>query len=76
VRVQKKVKRPIIIQGKKMKKKLNDILACPVCKGKLQLKIDEEKGEEIITGSLFCGKCSVTYPIKEGIPHLLPPEKK
>ncbi len=59
-----------------MKRKLNEILACPVCKGKLELKIDEEKNEEIITGSLTCAKCSVTYPIKEGIPHLLPPAKK
>jgi uncharacterized protein YbaR (Trm112 family) len=59
-----------------MKKKLMDILACPVCKGQLKLKIDEEKGDEIITGSLFCAKCNVTYPIKDSIPHLLPPEKK
>jgi uncharacterized protein YbaR (Trm112 family) len=59
-----------------MKKTLMDILACPVCKGQLQLKIDEEKGDEIITGSLFCAKCNATYPIKESIPHLLPPEKK
>ena len=59
-----------------MKKKLMDILACPVCKGNLQLKIDEEKGDEIITGSLFCAKCNVTYPIQESIPRLLPPEKK
>ncbi len=59
-----------------MKEKLNDILACPVCKGKLQLKIDEKNGDDIFTGSLHCAKCNVTYPIKEGIPHLLPPEKK
>ncbi len=59
-----------------MKEKLNDILACPVCKGKLQLKIDEKKGDDIVTGSLYCTKCNVTYPIKEGIPHLLPPEQK
>jgi uncharacterized protein YbaR (Trm112 family) len=59
-----------------MKKKLMDILACPVCKGQLKLKIDEEKGDEIIAGSLFCAECNVTYPIKESIPHLLPPGKK
>ncbi|MBN1367769.1 MAG: methytransferase partner Trm112 [Dehalococcoidales bacterium] len=59
-----------------MKKKLNDILACPMCKGKLELKVNEEKGDEIITGSLTCAKCDVTYPIKDAIPHLLPPEKK
>lgn len=59
-----------------MKRKLNDILACPVCKGKLELKVGEEKGEDIISGSLTCAKCNVIYPIKESIPHLLPPEKK
>ncbi len=59
-----------------MKRKLNDILACPVCKGKLDLKVSEEKGDDIITGSLTCAKCNCTYPIKEGIPHLLPPAKK
>ena len=53
-----------------------DILACPVCKGKLKLTVVKEKGDEIITGSLYCSKCNETYPIKEGIPHLLPPAKK
>ncbi len=59
-----------------MKEKLNDILACPVCKGKLQLTIVKKKGDDIITGSLYCAKCNVTYPIKDSIPHLLPPENK
>lgn len=51
-----------------------DIIVCPVCKGKLELTIEEEKGGEIITGSLFCARCTVRYPIAEGIPNLLPPE--
>ena len=55
-----------------MKKKLMDILACPVCKGELKLSVDEEKGEDVITGSLFCAKCRVKYPITGGIPNLLP----
>ena len=59
-----------------MKKKLLDILVCPVCKGELKLTVDNEKGDEILTGSLYCGKCRVIYPIVDGIPHLLPPEKK
>lgn len=59
-----------------MKKKLMEILACPVCKEGLTLQAEETKGEEIITGKLFCGRCKVTYPIKESIPHLLVPEKK
>ena len=58
-----------------MKRKLMDILVCPVCKGQLKLTIKEEKQDEIITGSLYCAKCNVTYPIIEGIPQLLPQEK-
>ncbi|MEE9198311.1 MAG: methytransferase partner Trm112 [Dehalococcoidia bacterium] len=57
-----------------MKKDLVDILACPVCKGELELTIDKEEGGEITTGSLFCARCSEKYPIVDAIPNLLPPE--
>ena len=58
-----------------MKKELLDILACPVCKGDLELSMeeDDEKGE-IVSGSLYCRKCDQSYPIADGIPNLLPPE--
>jgi len=58
-----------------MKKELMDILACPMCKGDLELSIQEEaeKGE-IVQGSLYCRKCDQIYPIEDGIPNLLPPE--
>lgn len=59
-----------------MKKSLMEILACPVCKGELELKIEAEDGEEVITGSLFCGKCDETYPIEDAIPNLLPPQMR
>jgi uncharacterized protein YbaR (Trm112 family) len=59
-----------------MKKELMQILACPVCKGDLELKVDEEKGEEIVTGSLYCAKCRHSYPIVDTIPNLLPPEQQ
>jgi uncharacterized protein YbaR (Trm112 family) len=52
-----------------------DILVCPVCKGKLELKAEEEGKGEVIKGSLRCAKCGVDYPITEGIPNLLPREK-
>jgi uncharacterized protein YbaR (Trm112 family) len=58
-----------------MKKELMRILACPVCKGDLQLKVDKEEGEEIITGSLYCSNCDYSYPIVDTIPNLLPPEE-
>ncbi len=55
-----------------------DILACPICKGKLGLSVEEEKEKEkeIITGSLYCSQCDVRYPISETIPNLLPPEHR
>ena len=57
-----------------MKKDLMDILACPVCKGKLELGVEEEKGKEIIAGSLYCPRCDERYPIADGTPNLPQPE--
>jgi uncharacterized protein YbaR (Trm112 family) len=59
-----------------MKKELMQILACPVCKGDLELTVDEEEGEEIVKGSLYCSKCDYSYPIVDTIPNLLPPEQQ
>ena len=58
-----------------MKRMMMDILACPVCKGELELTIDKEEKEEVVAGSLYCPKCDVRYPIVDTIPNLLPPEK-
>jgi uncharacterized protein len=55
-----------------MKRRLMDILCCPVCKGDLHLSVREENAEEILEGDLICSACNVTYPIHEGIPDLLP----
>ena len=52
-----------------------DILACPVCKGELELSVEEEKEQEIVTGSLYCSMCDVSYPIVDTIPNLLPPDQ-
>jgi uncharacterized protein YbaR (Trm112 family) len=57
-----------------MKRDLMDILACPVCKGELELTVETEDEQEVITGSLHCPKCAVSYPIVDAIPNLLPPE--
>ena len=50
-----------------------DILVCPVCKGKLELKVEVENSEEIVAGSLYCPKCDEHYPIVDRIPNLVPP---
>jgi uncharacterized protein len=57
-----------------VKRELMDILACPLCKGDLQLTVVKEDTKEIITGSLYCAKCKETYPIEDAIPNLLPPD--
>jgi len=56
-----------------MKESIMEIIVCPVCKGLLELVVTERNDREITAGSLICHKCDHTYPIKDGIPNLLPP---
>jgi len=57
-----------------MKRRLMDILACPIDKyHPLELHVFEEK-DEIVSGMLICPKCNRFYPIIEEIPHMLPDE--
>lgn len=49
-------------------KELFDILACPL--DKADLKYNKDKT------SLVCTKCKAEYPIKDGIPIMLPPEEQ
>ena len=58
-----------------MKKELMDILACPVCKEKLELNVEVENEQEVVAGSLYCPKCDEHYPVVDTIPNLLPPEQ-
>ncbi|MCW3173996.1 Trm112 family protein [Shewanella subflava] len=44
-------------------KKLLDIVACPVCKGKLEF---DKEGQQLI-----CKFDKIAYPINDGIPVLL-----
>ena len=58
-----------------MKKTMMDILACPMCKNHpLELKITKEDNKEVISGTLLCKKCGLSYPIEDGIPNMLPPQ--
>ncbi len=59
-----------------MKEDLMEILACPVCKGELTLKVGKKNGDEIIGGTIRCKKCDVEYPIEDGIPNMLPPDMR
>lgn len=55
-----------------MRRQWLDILACPTCKAPLELTVEAENKDEIMTGSLRCARCGETYPIVEAIPNLLP----
>ncbi len=54
-----------------MDEKLLEILACPVCKGDLELVMEGEEQKELV-----CKKCGEHYPIENGIPNLLPPDSR
>ena len=56
-----------------MRRKLMDILVCPMCKGDLNLKVTVERDNEIVKGTLTCKACNEIYPIEETIPNMLPP---
>jgi len=57
-----------------LKKKLMDILACPIDKfHPLDLHVFVEK-DEVIEGLIVCPKCLRWYPIRDEIPEMLPDE--
>jgi len=55
-----------------LKRDLVNILCCPVCKGDLSLSVARQDADEILAGTLHCGKCKKGYAVDEGIPNLLP----
>ena len=60
----------------RLKRTLMDILACPMCKSHpLELRVEKEDEKEILSGRIICNKCGLVYPIEDGIPNMLPPEK-
>ena len=57
-----------------MKKKLMEILACPIDKHHpLDLLVLEEK-DEFVEGLITCPKCLRWYPRRDEIPEMLPDE--
>ncbi|MCI5160058.1 MAG: Trm112 family protein [Candidatus Electrothrix sp. AUS1_2] len=46
-----------------MKKELLDILACPKCKGNVELREDQQ--------ALLCHACQLVYAIRDGIPVMI-----
>ena len=56
-----------------MKARLLDILVCPSCGNlhPLELKDQEVKGQEIISGVLVCSHCQARYPVRDSIPRFV-----
>ena len=54
-----------------MKISLMEVLACPYCKGKLELNVDCADNTEVLLGSLWCAKCATAYPVVDSIPNFL-----
>jgi len=52
-----------------MNKRFLEILRCPACQGKLDLKIYNEDSAEIIAGLLTCG-CGEKFPMHRGVPRM------
>jgi SAM-dependent methyltransferase/uncharacterized protein YbaR (Trm112 family) len=46
-------------------------LCCPECRAELDLRCDEQDGDEILTGSLTCTGCGRAHPIERGIPRFV-----
>lgn len=58
-----------------MRRDLAAIVCCPVHKSALQLEVaSEDEHGDIQSGTLRCATCRFDYPIRDGIPNLLPPE--
>ncbi|HXQ91647.1 MAG TPA: Trm112 family protein [Nitrososphaerales archaeon] len=56
-----------------MKRKLLDILACPLDKHyPLELFEINSEDDTIVDGALFCTECTRFYPITDEIPVMLP----
>jgi len=60
-----------------MKKRLTDIVRCPVCIGRLTLHVARETaaadagGADIEEGFLACSGCGLLYPVIAGVPRLI-----
>lgn len=56
-----------------MRRRLLDLLACPVCGTALTIEGPDGAAEEIVEGELRCAN-DHRYPVTAGIPRMIPPE--
>ena len=55
-----------------MKPELLDVLVCPSCAGALRCETASAAGAEIDEGTLHCAGCGATFPIRGGVPRMVP----
>jgi SAM-dependent methyltransferase len=56
-----------------VKRRLLDLLACPLCNGDLDLVDGDATGSEVVSGTLTCHSTH-EWTIRDGIPRLVPPD--
>lgn len=49
-----------------------EFLACPRCGDSVELNAQAVDGDDVLTGSLRCERCDITYAIEQGIAKMLP----
>ena len=59
-----------------MKESLMDVVCCPLDKADLALSGEDRDDDEILAGTLTCTECGEQYPIEDGIPNRLPPDRR
>src|SRR5262245_20366825 len=57
---------------RRMRVEATAFLACPVCRGELSLDETARAGDHVMSGTLACAACRAAYPIRDGIPRLVP----
>jgi ubiquinone/menaquinone biosynthesis C-methylase UbiE/uncharacterized protein YbaR (Trm112 family) len=58
-----------------MKRTTLDLLACPICHGRLESYCIDPVADPCLSGNLYCKACSINYSIVDGIPHFIQPEQ-
>ena len=53
-----------------MRKRMIDVLACPLCQRPLTLEAGSQDGEQIVQGALVC-ECGRRFPIVDAVPRLM-----
>jgi uncharacterized protein YbaR (Trm112 family) len=56
-----------------MKRTSLDLLACPLCRSRLDYSGADEN--TLLSGTLACSRCEKHFPIVDGIPHFVQPEQ-